>query len=124
MALKGPKAIRKDSIDSKSNAHLHKQQKPKRIFSLWIILVFDTSHSEEDCYWQDIICKRKSERRKWQNRSALICLHSQGSLLKEKNTRIIKDGAFTVDLEWEFIRHNLVLVNRKDFQKLFQFPTY
>ena len=58
------------------------------------------------------------ERRKWQNRSALICLHSEGSLIKEKNTRIIQDGAFTVYLEWEFIRHNLVLVNRKDFQKI------
>ena len=63
MALKGPKAVRKDSIDSKSNAHLHKQQKPKRIFSLWIMLVFDTSHSEEDCYWQDIIRKEREGKR-------------------------------------------------------------
>ena len=69
-------------------------------------------------YARERVRDRERERRKWQNRSALICLHSEGSLLKEKNTRIIKDGAFTVDLEWEFIRHNLVLVNRKDFQKI------
>ena len=83
-------------------------------------------------YWTHLIVKkiaigkilyarervRDRERRKWQNRSALICLHSQGSLLKEENIRITKVGAFTVDLEWEFIRHYLVLVNRKDFQKI------
>ena len=71
-------------------------------------------------YARERVSDRERERRKWQNRSALICLHSRGSgsLLKEENTRIIKDGAFTVDLEWEFIRHNLVLVNRKDFQKI------
>ena len=28
------------------------------------------------------------------------------------------EPSFTVDLEWKFIRHNLVLVNRKDFQKI------
>ena len=43
----------------------------------------------------------------------------RGILTKKENTRIIKDGAFTVDLEWEFIRHNLVLVTRRDFQKKF-----
>ena len=37
---------------------------------------------------------------------------------RREYTRIIKDGAFTVDLEWEFIRHNLVLVNRKDAKKI------
>ena len=36
----------------------------------------------------------------------------------KNNQRWSNNVAFTVDLEWEFIRHNLVLVNRKDFQKI------
>ena len=69
------KTVRKDSIDSKSNALLHKQQNPKRIFSVWIMLVFDISHSEEDCYWQDIICKRKSERQRAPEMAEQVCTY-------------------------------------------------
>ena len=85
------------------------------------MLVLDTSHSEEDCYWQDIICKRKSERQRAPEMAEQVCTYLPalpGIRTERREYRIIKVGAFTVDLEWEFIRHYLVLVNRKDFQKI------